>query len=422
MSEALDYYQQQAKAGLSTIPWLAELQAEGLRQLEHHGFPTRHHEDWKYTLVDTFLQQRFAKKKGKQATEGRDAHTPPYQALVSNVNGQAIVNKKLLSQLPAGVIVQPLAEAILHHEEMIKSHLGKVLQHEHGFQALNTAMIESGVFLLIPAGVCIEHPLFLAHWQGEENQALFNRCLIIVEEGSQVSIVEDYRGAEGCPYFTNTITEVFAAKRSKITHYKIQREGKKAYHVGHLSAQLATDAQLASHSLSLGARLGRSDLSVYLQEENSQCLLNGIYVPTSFQHLDHHTTVNHLVPNCKSEQDYKGILMGRSRAVFNGKVFVAKDAQHTDARQQNKNLLLSQHAEIDTKPQLDIFADDVICTHGATVGQLDEEALFYLAARGIDRQEASSYLIHAFTTDNLRLVPDQSLAVWLTILLNEQLR
>jgi Fe-S cluster assembly protein SufD len=176
-----------------------------------------------------------------------------------------------------------------------------------------------------------------------------------------------------------------------------------------------------NHSLSLGGKCVRSDLSLYLQEEKAHCLMNAIYAPTDGQHVDHHTTVYHLVPNCSSEQDYKGILNGRARAVFNGKVIVAKDAQHTDAKQQNKNLLLSANAEIDTKPQLEIFADDVLCSHGATVGQLDEEALFYLATRGIDRVEASHYLIHAFAKDNLQLIPHRKLADLMSQLLTQQL-
>ena len=199
------------------------------------------------------------------------------------------------------------------------------------------------------------------------------------------------------------------AASAKLTHYKIQRESKAAYHLGHLAVKQSAHSQFASHSLSLGGKLVRSDISMYLQEEHAHCLMNGIYAPSEGQHVDHHTTVNHLVPNCSSEQDYKGILTGRSRAVFNGKVIVAKDAQHTDAKQQNKNLLLSANAEIDTKPQLEIFADDVLCSHGATVGQLDEEALFYLATRGIGRLEASHYLIHAFAQDNLRLIPNREL-------------
>jgi Fe-S cluster assembly protein SufD len=421
MSEALEFYQQKAQEGFSTIPWLAEIQHKGLQELATYGFPNRHNEEWKYTLVDAFLKHRFEQKNKQPPAQMPTDPGLPQGLLLSIQNGQVFVDKTFTSQLPAGVIVQSLAEALKEHGDKIKSYLGKALQHEHGFQALNTAMLGSGIFIYLPAGVRVEQPLILSHWQDQNNQAIYNRCLIIAEEGSQATIVEEYRGAEDCSYFTNTVTELFAATRAKIVHYKIQREGKSAYHIGHLSVQQASSSQFESHSLSLGGKLVRSDLTLRLEEENAACLLNGIYAPTDGQHIDHHTTVYHLVPNCQSEQDYKGILNGRSRAVFNGKVIVAKDAQHTQAKQQNKNVLLSANSEIDTKPQLEIFADDVICTHGATVGQLDEEALFYLATRGIDRHEASKYLIQAFAANNLRLVPDKPFADWMASLLNEQL-
>ena len=424
MSEVLDFYQQQAEAGFSKTPWIAELQAKGLHELANSGFPSRHDEDWKYTLVDALLQERFVSQKNSASTvEGiLDPALPQGLRLIIQ-NGQVFPEKKGLNNLlPAGVLIQALHAAMEQHADLIKPYLGKLLRHEHGFQALNTAMLHCGVLVYLPAGVCVEEPIVLSHWQDQNNQAIHSRHLIIAEEGSQATIIEDYRGAEGCTYFSNTVTEVYAAAKAKLVHYKLQREGKAAYHIGQLAVRQAFASEFENHSLSLGGKLVRSDVSLGLQEEKARCLLNGIYVPTEGQHIDHHTTIHHLVPNCESLQDYKGVLKGRARAVFNGKVIVAKGAQHTQANQQNKNLLLSSQAEIDTKPQLEIFADDVICTHGATVGQLDEEALFYLATRGIDRQEASNYLIHAFAADNLRLVPDRSLADWMAILLNEQLR
>lgn len=420
MSDVLEFYQEQAKSGLSTQPWIAELQAKGLQALSDKGFPTRHTEDWKYTLVDTLLQQRFIAPAAQEASNPVASDIPLTRKLYLS-NGQVLGLDELAKQLPPGVIVQSLAQAIEQGSEQLKSFLGKNLKIEHGFQALNTAMLGCGIFIYIPAEVIIEEPLVLSHWQDKPNQAIYSRHLIIADKGSQATIVEEYRGAEQCSYFTNTLTEVYVASKAKLSHYKIQREGKAAYHIGHLAVEQASKSQFDSHSLSLGGRLVRSDIQFNLQEEEAQCLMNGIYAPTEGQHIDHHTLVNHLVPNCLSEQDYKGIMTGHSRAVFNGKVIVAKDAQHTQAKQQNKNLLLSSSAEIDTKPQLEIFADDVICTHGATVGQLDEEALFYLATRGIGRAEASAYLIHAFAAENLRMVPHAGLAAWMTTLLDQQL-
>ncbi|MFI4917977.1 MAG: Fe-S cluster assembly protein SufD [Legionellales bacterium] len=420
MSDILDFYQQQATAGLSTIPWLAAMQAQALKDLSRVGFPSRRDEEWKYTAVDKLLQQPFAQQQPALGSmESKTSDVPLTQQLQLH-NGLISGAEQLASQLPAGVLVLPLATALAEHAELIAPYLGAILKPEHGFHFLNTAMIHCGVFVYIPAGVCVEEPIALTHFQDQMHQAVHLRHLIIAQPGSQATIVEAYSGADHCSYLTNTVTEVMVGARAKLTHYKIQRESKLAYHVGHLSVQQSAHSEFANHSLNLGGALARSDLSLYLQEEHAYCLMNGIYVTGDGQHVDHHTTVNHLVPYCRSEQDYKGILTGRSRAVFNGKVIVAKDAQHTDAKQHNKNLLLSAHAEIDTKPQLEIFADDVLCAHGATVGQLDEEALFYLATRGIDRADAAHYLIHAFASDNLRLIPHRVLADWMGNLVTQQ--
>lgn len=420
MNEILEFYQQQAKEQLSTIPWLAQLQSSALNHLSRNGFPTRHDEEWKYTLVDALLKQSFAQQQSAMGSVASVSDVPVKQQLLIQ-NGFIADTNEWIKKLPQGVLVLPLATALTTHEELIKPYLGAVLQQEHGFHSLNTAMIRCGVLIYIPKGVCIEEPIALIHAQDQINQAVHLRHLIIAEAESRATVIEEYRGKEDSCYFTNTVTEIVVGSGAQLTHYKIQRESKAAYHIGHLSVKQAVHSQFASHSLSLGGKLVRSDLSMYLQEEHAHCVMNGIYAPAEGQHVDHHTTVHHLVPNCSSEQDYKGILTGRSRAVFNGKVIVAKDAQHTDAKQQNKNLLLSANAEIDTKPQLEIFADDVLCSHGATVGQLDEDALFYLATRGIGRLEASHYLIHAFAQDNLRLIPHRELADWMGNLLTQQL-
>ncbi|PWY57572.1 Fe-S cluster assembly protein SufD [Legionella qingyii] len=427
MSEILDFYQQRAKASLSTLPWLAQLQTKALRDLNRHGFPTRHDEDWKYTSVDALLNQSFMcsgdgpQESAITAHDGKINSDLPVNQPISIRNGLIFGIEQLTSTLPKGVLVLPLSVALSKHPELLQPYLGTILKQEHGFHYLNTAMIQCGLLIYIPAGVVIEEPIALTHIQTQTNQAVYLRHLIIAEAKAQATIIEDYQGWADCCYLTNTVTEIVVGADAKLTHYTIQRESKSAFHLGHLSVRQLVGSEFANHSLSLGGQWVRSDISLYLQEEKSHSLMNGIYAPGEGQHVDHHTTVQHLVPNCTSEQDYKGILTGRSRAVFNGKVFVAKDAQHTDAKQQNKNLLLSANAEVDTKPQLEIFADDVLCSHGATVGQLDEDALFYLATRGIDRLEASHYLIHAFASDNLRLIPHRQLADYMGHLLTQQL-
>ena len=418
MSELLDFYQQQVKSQFSSIPWVHGLQKKALVDFNRMGFPTRREEDWKYTVVDSFLQQRFSNGLNTQVPVSAPGVPVPVGHLIALNNGMVVGTEALAASLPAGVIVQPLSQALVDHPEKIKRYLNKILQQQHGFQALNTAMLQCGLFIYIPAGVSLPVPLVLSHWQDQANQAVHVRHLVVLEEGSSLSMVEDYQGDADSCYFTNTMTEIDLAARASLTHYKMQRESKGAYHIGHLAIKQAAASQFNSHSFSLGGKLVRSDISIGLHEPGAQCLMNGVYMPIDHQHMDHHTVVTHEAPDCRSTQDYKGILTGHSRAVFNGRVIVAKDAQHTEAKQQNKNLLLSKNTEVDTKPQLEIFADDVVCTHGATVGQLDEEALFYLAARGIGRDEAIRYLVQAFTIENVRAIEQAELAQWIGDLLN----
>ena len=417
MSDLTDFYQEQVLAGASDIPWLAQLQHDALDKFQRMGFPTRKDEEWKYTLLDGFLKQRFVPADNPCENWVRETDLPIDCNIISINNG--VVSSS--DALPAGAVILPMAQALQSHADKIKPFLGQILKQEHAFHALNTAMLHHGLFIYLPAGVTLDAALLLSHWQDQSLQASHIRHLIIAEAGSRATIIEDYQGDASTDYFTNTVTEVYCGPKSELTHFKLQRESKLATHIGHLAVNQAASSQFDSHSFSFGGKLVRSDITFNLDASHARCSMNGIYAPSEGQHIDHHTLVNHLVPDCNSAQDYKGILTGHSRAVFNGKVIVAKDAQHTDAKQQNKNLLLSNNAEIDTKPQLEIFADDVTCTHGATVGQLDEEALFYLATRGIEHAEASHYLIQAFAAENLRAVNNEHLAKWLSGLLNQQI-
>ncbi|STX51966.1 ABC transporter permease [Legionella busanensis] len=423
MSEILEFYQEQAKASSLPEPWLASLQKEALDDFSQYGFPSRKNEEWKYTLLDSFLQQRFySSLKLGSVNQNKAQDLLPLDYQLTICNGQIINNLQPFGQqLPKGMLVLPLLEAINQHADKVKPYLAQLLKHEHGFHALNTAILQTGVFIYLPEGVCLTEPLVLAHWQNNQEQAVYPRHLIVAESESQATIVETFDGQKDQNYLTNVVTEIVLAQKAKLVHYKIQNESNAAFHIGHLAVKQATQSQFESHSISLGGRLVRSDISISLEEEQAQCLMNGLYLPGDNQHIDHHTTVYHHVPSCQSIQDYKGVLAGRSRAVFNGKVIVAKDAQHSEARQQNKNLLLSAQAEVDTKPQLEIFANDVVCTHGATVGQLDEDALFYMASRGISREEANRYLIQAFATENLNRIPHSAIKEWIANLINTKL-
>lgn len=390
MSSMVEWYHQQALDAPSSSARLSEIQAQARSELMAIGFPTRRDEEWKYTSLDSFLAQPFAK-----------AHVTPELS-----GGQ-------------GLVVMPLAVALIEHEALVKQHLNTIMTTEHGLQALNAAMLADGLFIHAPEGIKITEPLVITYKNIPEGHAVYLRHLIIASPNSELAVVEVYDGGEQSSA-TNTITEIFADSHSKITHYKLQAESRKAYHFGHVFVSQNGKSCVQSHSLSVGGKLVRSDLSIDLQEEHAECLMNGIYAPQAGQHADHHTVVNHLVPHGSSKQDYKGILGGDSRAVFNGKVRVMRDAQKTSAQQSNKNLLLSKNAEIDTKPQLEIDADDVTCSHGATVGQLDEDALFYLATRGIKPEDAAGYLIRAFAQENLSLIPHDAIAKRFSAALSQQ--
>lgn len=420
MSECLEFYQQQADDRLSKKPYLASLQTAARQELMRQGFPTRHVEDWKYTSVDSFLKHRFVTPHLPRSDDTEHVFEEPLTGQQWTISNGAM-SRPSSSILPEGVVILPLLEALSAFPEKVTPYLNQILKSEHAFHALNTLMMQLGVFIYVPENVDVSEPIWIRHWQNEANQAVHLHHLVVLERGSVLNLIEDYSGDPSACYFTNTVTEVHLAEKAKLTHYKIQRESKKAFHVGHLAVSQAGSSQFDSHSVSLGGQWVRSDITIDFKAPHAQCLMNGLYLPGEGQHVDHHTLVVHGVGDCQSVQDYKGILSGRSRAVFNGRVMVAQDAQHTHAQQQNKNLLCSTHAEIDTKPQLEIFANDVVCTHGATVGQLDEEALFYLATRGIGREEASRYLMRAFITENCRLIELDAIAIWVGQLLNDQL-
>jgi Fe-S cluster assembly protein SufD len=407
MSELLNFYKHETEAALSNIPWVRDLQTESINILSERGFPNLKDEAWKYTSVDGLLKASFTENMdASEASLKNFAHIPAW------------VNGVVSGEYPKGVLVLPMDVALQQHADKIKPHLSKIT---HGFHALNLAMLHFGVFIYIPSGIKLEEPLVLSHFNAKNTSAYHLRHVIVLEEGSEATVVEDYSGDNDCTYFTTAYTDIALAKGAKLTHYKVQRESQMAYHIGEISVSQESKSQFDSHLLNVGGKLVRSDILIKLQGEHANCLLNGLYLPKLNQHMDSHTTVEHLVPNCQSAQDYKGILQSNGKAVFDGRVFVAKDAQHTSAAQQNKNLLLSSKAEINTKPQLDIFADDVMCTHGATVGQLDEDALFYLATRGIAREEAGSYLVHAFAKENLDKISHPELSKWMAELFDKQL-
>ena len=428
MNDLLEFYENEAQSTSLKATWFADRKTRALESFRSRSFPTRQDEDWKYTRLDGFLEQRFsihsATLPGASAfdsawsIEKRAALGMP----ILLYNGQVLLPEGIKEALAQGAIVAPILEALELHEDKIRPWLGKLLAAEHGFHALNIAALQTGLFIYIPAHVQLEAPLVMHHWQDQAGAALYSHNLVILGESSSATLVENYEGKPSLSYCTNTITEIHVAALAQLKHYKIQNESKSAYHFGHIAVQQDLGSHYENHSLNLGAKLARSDLTLTFLAKDAHCLLNGIYLPTDGQHVDHHTSIHHSVPDCTSVQNYKGVLTGKSQAVFNGKILVGKRAVRTLASQENKNLLLSNLSQVNTKPQLEIFADDVRCKHGATVGRLDEEALFYMLSRGITRDEATSLLIQAFAADNLEHASHPNLRVWLAQLIEAQWR
>jgi Fe-S cluster assembly protein SufD len=341
-------------------PWAKELRETAFQNFARLGFPTTHDEEWRFTNVAPIARTNFTK--GKAAWH------------ITGLAGAA----------QAGTL------------DDAKPHLSKLAGFDqNAFVALNTAFLEDVIVIRIPSGAVIETPIQISY-NGEAGKATHPRVLILVGADAHCTIVESYAGTGN--YFTNAVTEIVAGDRAVIDHYKIQRESIDAFHVATLAANLGRSANFVSHSISLGGALVRNDVNMVLSE-GTEATINGLYIVNGTQHIDNHTSIDHTKPHGTSHEMYKGILDDQSRAVFNGRIIVRQDAQKTDSKQTNKNLVLSDEAVIDTKPELQIWADDVRCTHGATIGQLDAESLFYLQSRGIGKEQARGLLTYAFAQD-----------------------
>ena len=388
-----------------------ELRRRAFERFTALGMPTTRLEAWRFTNVAPIANTTFALAAPAEREAARaDAapHALPGAGLTF-INGRHVAPASDVAGLPAGVEVVSLADALASDagdiRAAVEAHLasGAGIENE-AFTALNTALLHDGAVVRVPANTVVEQPIQLLFVTsppaGGEPVMTHPRVLIVVGENAQVSVVESYGGGES-PYLTNTVTEVIAGPSAVVDHYKLVRESLAGYHIGSMHVRLGRAANFSSHAVTLGGAIVRNDAQALLDGEGVECTLNGLYLANGRRLVDNHTTIRHAKPHCSSHELYKGILDGQARAVFNGKIIVAIDAQKTDAKQTNKALLLSEDAQINTKPELEIFADDVKCTHGATVGQLDKDALFYLRARGLGLEQARSVLIHAFASDLL---------------------
>ena len=410
MSEAvLQNLEVRAGTAIADGPeWLEPLRRAAAARFAVVGFPGTRDEEWRFTPVAPIAQRTWRPAPGEPAKLSADRLAPfvfghPEWSTLVFVDGGYSEALSRVAPLPAGVRVGSLAEALRGNGELLPGHLARHAPVEGSpFTALNTAGFRDGGLVHVPAGLDLERPVHLVYvtTADAEGTAIHPRNLIVVERGARASVIESYvtLAPEGV-YWTNPVTEVSAAAGSWLEHTRIQRESERAYHVGLTHVEQQRDSHYRSFSMAMGAALARHNLHVRLNDENIETLMYGLYLTRGEQVVDNHTAIFHDQPNCRSWEVYKGVLDGRSRAVFNGKVFVRPEAQKTDAKQTNRNLLLSDTAKVDTKPQLEIFADDVKCTHGATVGRLDDVALFYARSRGIPQVAAERLLTYAFAAE-----------------------
>jgi Fe-S cluster assembly protein SufD len=406
-TQALQHYLE-GFSGLQTSaanPWLSELREDGFARFAETGFPTIRDEDWRFTNLSAIAQTPFRPVRERHHLPSQ-GNLAPYRIAGAAcqlvfVDGRFVSELSSVGILPPGVTIASLANAIESRPAAIEAHLGRYLNIQRdAFSALNTAFIEDGAYVHVPKSVVLESPVHLLFISmGHDTPSMSHpRNLIVAEENSQATIVEDYisLGSGTEKALCNTTTELVAGDHAVISHYMIEREQGQAFNISTLRIQQGRAADVSSHSVLIGGALVRNNVHPVLAGEGGECLINGLFIGNGRQHLDNYMLVEHASPHCSSRQFYNGILDGQAHGVFHGRIIVHKDAQKTDAKQTNRNLLLSDAAQIDTKPQLEIYADDVKCTHGATIGQIEENALFYLRSRGIDETSARRLLLMAF--------------------------
>jgi Fe-S cluster assembly protein SufD len=420
-------------AGAATVEgpdWLESVRRAAADRFAHTGFPTAREEEWRFTPVTPLAQTSWRPAVGISEEITREQIAPfifgheEWCTLVF-VNGEYAGGLSSPGSLPAGVVATSLSEALRNGGDVLQRHFAKYARiEENAFTALNTALFRDGGFVHISPGVDLPVAINLVFVSTADAAGTVThpRNLIVVERHARASVVESYVTlAPGARYWTNPVTEVWTGPNSWVEHTRIQRESEAAYHVATTQAEVSRDSHYRSFSMAMGAALARHNLNARLADQYSEALLYGLYLTHGDQLVDNHTVLYHDHPHGHSWEVYKGILDDRSRAVFNGKVMVKREAQKTDAKQTNRNLILSDFAKVDTKPQLEIFADDVKCTHGATVGQLDEVSLFYAQSRGFPLAEARRMLTYAFAAEVIEEVTLEPVRAELNRLLLERL-
>jgi len=403
-------YEAFATNGASRAPaWLKALREGGIARFGELGFPTQKQEAWRFTSVAPLSETAF-----ELAPPDTGHLTPrhleplllgdaaPHRLVF--VNGRFSERLSVTAGFPEGVRVGSLARAIAEDPALVERHLGHYASSEdHAFRALNTAFLTDGAFVHIPARVTLAEPvqlLFLAT-SAERPVVAHPRNLIVVDQEARAAVVETYAGPEGAVYWTNAVTEIVTGDGARVDAYRVQRESERAYHVATTHSHQGRDSTVNLHPVAFGAALSRHDVRVVLAGSGAYAILNGLYLLRDGQHADHHTLIDHAQPHCESHEYFNGVLDDSARSVFTGRIIVRPGAQRTDSKQTNNNLLLSDGAHADSQPQLEIYADDVKCTHGSTVGPLDDRQVFYVKSRGLDATEARRLLTYGFSAEIL---------------------
>lgn len=387
--------------------WLASLRRAAIARFDEAGFPTTRNEAWKYTDVSPILKVPFANATGsigKLSFAGFEGLRAPEAEGACLVFVDGVYHRELssMSGITDCLLVTDFATAVAEHGDLLAGHLGSLSEPvATPFGSLNLAMASGGAVIIAPRNCAFAAPIHVVYLSGggEEPVASHPRTLVVAGESSNLTVVETFASVNGVASLTNAVAEIHVGENAKVDHIRVQREGRESFHVGATAVEVARSGAYSSIAISIGASLSRHDLTVQLADQGADCRIDGLYLTEGTQHTDSHTRIDHLVPHCTSRQLYKGVLDGDSRAVFNGKVVVHHDAQKTEAHQTNRNLMLSERARVDTKPELEIFADDVVCSHGATVGALEAEEQFYLASRGLDEATARALLTYGFAEE-----------------------
>jgi Fe-S cluster assembly protein SufD len=410
------------------LPWLKKLRQDAFARFCEVGFPTTRVEDWRFTNVSAIAKTRFQLAATGRALPSAKEIEPFRIAGAACqlvfVDGRFAAELSLLGKLPNAVHVASLAAEISVNPAALESHLGRFLDTQRDpFSALNSAFLEDGGYVHVRKSASFNDPICFLFVSTESDVPLMThpRNLIVVEDGAEATIVEDYVSLGSAPAFCNTATELVAGDNAVVSHYMIEREDMQAFNISTLRIQQGRSANVSSHSILIGGAIVRNNVHPVLAGEGGECLINGLFIGTGRQHLDNYMLVEHASAHCASRQFYNGILDNQSHGVFHGRIIVHKDAQKTDAKQTNRNLLLSDDAQIDTKPQLEIYADDVKCTHGATIGQIEENALFYLRSRGIDEISARRLLLMAFAGECLDRMKPGAARTYAETLINRTL-